>query len=678
MNDFRNTQWICIQLVFTFLQSWLVSCEEIVCYTYNFEEYLQCLWNTTSLESSTDVTIKWSLVSGPWVSDWLDCPIRSQNSCRWDMEQGDVDPYCVIRVNVSLFDSYHVVKCQDKVKPAPVENVVVSKVNASCLVLQWSLKKEYFSILYPQLYRVTCLPLHGYGHDSESPQESLLWMVNNTRLDACGLVPYTKYLIQIAAKPSEGGLWSEARSLNITTHKAVPGSAPMIKSDFFSRSLQKNGAYSNVLIIWQEIQNQRIYGSHLLYLASICPHNSSQESRDCAEETEFNFAQFQVPAQQEVTARIWSKNEIGLSREFAVIRVPPEDELLKIPDVVVVVNSTHGVLFLDVTDDQKDVQFSVYWCKKDFKNLHWMDNVIKTSIEIAHSGNIYLKYGVAVNHNGRTSGIVWADCVIQNHELSSSLDVTLTSTEQNYLMVKWSIPVCNMHLLSAVVDHYILYICSSPDCTARKTLNLKPDVTSYVEKITNDRGNCALVKIITISGEESQAGHVQCLAVEHGSKLYLIAIIAVIVAILIFIPYIVLKLKRCCSADIEIQVPRIENNQDKKLLDTTPSTSDRDFKEYVRHSKALPDENCVVELMKIPDMNDSTRGKEYTSVTSSLTDVKDRTWIPYTSVTSSVSSILDVSEVQGNRTTSVQSSVELCDSYILMEGIDQDLLEDVS
>ena len=53
----------------------------------------------------------------------------------------------------------------------------------------------------------------------------------------------------------------------------------------------------------------------------------------------------------------------------------------------------------------------------------------------------------------------------------------------------------------------------------RKALNLKPDVTSYVEKITNDRGNCALVKIITISGEESQAGHVQCLAVEHGSKL---------------------------------------------------------------------------------------------------------------------------------------------------------------
>ena len=44
-----------------------------------------------------------------------------------------------------------------------------------------------------------------------------------------------------------------------------------------------------------------------------------------------------------------------------------------------------------------------------------MDNVIKKSIEIAHGGNVYLKYGVAGNHDGRTSGIVWADCVIQNH-----------------------------------------------------------------------------------------------------------------------------------------------------------------------------------------------------------------------------------------------------------------------
>lgn len=55
----------------------------------------------------------------------------------------------------------------------------MAKVNASCLVLQWSLKKEYFSILYPQLYRVTCLPLHGYGHDSESVRQSINIFVLN-------------------------------------------------------------------------------------------------------------------------------------------------------------------------------------------------------------------------------------------------------------------------------------------------------------------------------------------------------------------------------------------------------------------------------------------------------------------------------------------------------------------
>ena len=73
---------------------------------------------------------------------------------------------------------------------------------------------------------------------SFQPQESLLWMVNNTRLDACGLVPYTKYLIQIAAKPWEGGLWSEVRSLNITTHKAGrPSTCIMIVLHIFCQCI---------------------------------------------------------------------------------------------------------------------------------------------------------------------------------------------------------------------------------------------------------------------------------------------------------------------------------------------------------------------------------------------------------------------------------------------------------
>lgn len=78
--------------------------------------------------------------------------------------------------------------------------------------------------------------------------------------------------------------------------------------------------------ILQEIQKQRIYGSHLRYVVSLCPYNASQEPRDCTEETVFNFARFQIPAQQEITTRIWSKNEIGTSRDFALIRIPSEDE----------------------------------------------------------------------------------------------------------------------------------------------------------------------------------------------------------------------------------------------------------------------------------------------------------------------------------------------------------------
>lgn len=55
-----------------------------------------------------------SLISGSLMSSWLDCPVQSQNSCRWDIERGDLDPNCVIRLCVSLFNSCYEVHCQQK------------------------------------------------------------------------------------------------------------------------------------------------------------------------------------------------------------------------------------------------------------------------------------------------------------------------------------------------------------------------------------------------------------------------------------------------------------------------------------------------------------------------------------------------------------------------------------
>lgn len=45
------------------------------------------------------------------------------------------------------------------------------------------------------------------------------WTVNSTRFAVCGLLPYTKYLIKVAAIPQEGGIWSESRSITATTDK---------------------------------------------------------------------------------------------------------------------------------------------------------------------------------------------------------------------------------------------------------------------------------------------------------------------------------------------------------------------------------------------------------------------------------------------------------------------------
>lgn len=51
------------------------------------------------------------------------------------------------------------------------------------------------------------------------PSDNSTWIVNSTRFEVCDLLPYTKYLIKVAAIPQEGGIWSESRSITASTDK---------------------------------------------------------------------------------------------------------------------------------------------------------------------------------------------------------------------------------------------------------------------------------------------------------------------------------------------------------------------------------------------------------------------------------------------------------------------------
>lgn len=90
------TPWNCVQLLFVFLQAGAVICKKEIlvkgvnggfcyltylnnkiislfidisfallsgdavnCYTYNYEDFLFCSWNSSTADSTTDVTVKW-------------------------------------------------------------------------------------------------------------------------------------------------------------------------------------------------------------------------------------------------------------------------------------------------------------------------------------------------------------------------------------------------------------------------------------------------------------------------------------------------------------------------------------------------------------------------------------------------------------------------------------------
>ncbi|XP_048762785.2 uncharacterized protein LOC125671262 isoform X2 [Ostrea edulis] len=557
--------WKFVQLVLVLLppRHGFAQSDDVTCYTYNYDKYLQCSWNSTTPANSADVTVKWSLIMGGAMIGRFDCPIPSQNSCTWDMEHGDVDPYCVIGVCVSLFNT-----CQEiHFKPAPVSNITTTNVTSTCVIFEWSQNRDHPKIHYPQQYHVMFLPLSD--DDQEFSEDTFSRIVNDSKLDVCGLVPYTKYLIKITTIPLDGGIWSEAQTVTLKTKKAAPGLAPRTIGNLFSRIPHGNGEFSDVMLFWQELSKQRIYGSHLQYLVSICPLGKTQERRNCTEETESNSVWFQVPAQQEVTARIWSRNEIGISQNFAVIKIPSEDELIPFPDVMVVVSDTYTEMHWDV-DPRQGFNVTVFWSHRDYKNLQWLEGVQNSTLKISHDHGIFYQYGVSVQRNNETSGIKWAECIFRKHELPTSPAVTLSHTKENQLMMTWNVPLCNMRLLSVAVNQYRLSVCSTSDCASKRILKIAPDVTSYIYLMNNEEPVCVQIEVVTVWGK-SQMSDINCFRRERTSHLHLPAVSIVGVCVFIFIVIVLVKVIKWWTSSVEIQVPVIVSDQE--LLNGTPSSS---------------------------------------------------------------------------------------------------------
>ncbi|XP_061167829.1 uncharacterized protein LOC133176775 [Saccostrea echinata] len=519
--------WTLIQLIFVLLLPGLVKSDDVTCFTYNYDEYLQCYWNSTKDESTSNVTVTWSLIFGHLVSSSFDCPILTQSFCRWDMTLGDLDPHCVIDVCVSLFNTCQEVRCQETVKLPPVEDIAVTNTTPSCVSLQWFHGQEYLRILYPKLYHVVFIPLSG-GNQQEFERS---WTISETKLDACGLIPYTKYLIKIAALPLEGGIWSDNRSVTVTTTKAAPGLPPIVKSNSFTVFPRGRDEYRDIMIFWQDIRKQRIYGSHLQYLVSICPLVKSRKLKNCTMETELSSVRFKVPAQQEVTARIWSQNEIGISRDFAVIKIPTEDQLLPPPAVVVSTNETSTVLYWKAAHPHEHNRFTVYWCHDDYKYLHLLQGLQNTTITRNHDRVSFLKYGVSVVHNKKTSGIKWATCVIRNNKFPRPPEVTLTLLKQTHINIIWRMPRCNMHLLSKFGAKFVLTICNTPNCTTKKMVKMAADVTSYIYTIIQEDTFCAKIEVDI--GGKSQTNDIQCLELKNTFHLHIAAISVVVVLCLL-------------------------------------------------------------------------------------------------------------------------------------------------
>lgn len=176
---------------------------------------------------------------------------------------------------------------------------------------------------------------------------------------------------------------------------------------------------------------------------------------------------------------------------------------------------------------------------------------------------------------------------------------------------------------------------------AKRNFNISPEVTSYSYDLSNEDTVCAEINVLTLAGEKLQKGRIQCYTTGKKSSLYSIIIFAAVCVSIFILCLIITRVLRLWRTNIEIEVPPIGSEQNQKLLNATPSTSDGQEKLYVQ----IDTDHCT-----------KVRGR---------TDLKE---------------IPEVKDEEGNQSVSRRqsSSSECFDSYIVMNGIDLGFSKDQS
>ncbi|XP_031624527.1 cytokine receptor-like [Contarinia nasturtii] len=383
--------------------------------------------------------------------------------------------------------------------PNPPENLSETNITSNSVILNWKLPALLQNFPKQFVYRINYT--NEYQKDQwielgpfKEPRKNEREEHNIHMSHALTNLPYadTWYDYRISFKVDDAEdipeMWSNSHIGHIfKTESRIPDKPPL--TDIGSFSLTASG---HVFVYWKELSESEHNGPNLKYIIIDANNTTYVSTRSLAKLEHLDANGMKKP----LNFHIHSKNNVGRSKMYSSVYVPPVQDRCKPPTLIKKIRldaQTYNISWMAPIDGPNITSYTIFWCEPNNES----PNDCKGSIDFERIGSDVLSYrletnnsmnfAISANSNTSSSGMIWAMCtVLPGNEINKLTSIITVKVLATSIEFKWNLACIDRTILTG----YILEYCPIKDpktgeCReAAKTVNITAEAKEYkLEKL---------------------------------------------------------------------------------------------------------------------------------------------------------------------------------------------------
>lgn len=496
----KNKTFICYNFVFVGVPPQPVT--DFQCTSYN-KDNLTCNW--TAPENFVQTNYSLAYYDRPYNASGAEpfyCPKIEgkrrgnvmEKSCTWSVSTYPIYRQSVrdyyFSLNMSNILGHRVMPSVyfnhfENVRPAPPEKFVVlsttwNSINISFQVpttLQFFENGLIYQVLYQCVYGEKKWVIDG-NHSIPKGHREVYYTLANLKYAHA----YYDLRVQLGpakANPLRHDLWSDYAKLTNITASKIPDGPPRTNIGSFEHLSYSNDSKRNIKIYWSEISDEYQNGKDFQYVV-VKVEDTHVDKRSTTE----NFMVFNnLSPDKSYLFKIWAQNDIGLSRDYSIIRVPKQSDCPHRPTGFIKEELEGGLYNLmwkrpDV-EDQIIRNYTLFWCLEKNSNpcngnFNW--TVVPgdlTTYKQKVLSNRTLQFAISTNTDLGSSGMLWAACSNLPNQYSANkatgnILFGLSNLDSDSVMITWSLG-CQDRSITGFVVHYCMISLTNDACKENET-----------------------------------------------------------------------------------------------------------------------------------------------------------------------------------------------------------------